>query len=100
LLLRPETRLFGWRTLMYSGLATVIALASIALFIFVAWNTFFEQFHQLLFPAGTWTFAYTDSLIRLFPEQFWFDIGVIITVGTLLQGIAIALVGYVFSRSG
>jgi integral membrane protein (TIGR01906 family) len=100
LLLRPETRLFGWRTLMYGGLATVIALAALAVFILIAWNTFFVQFHQLLFPAGTWTFAYTDSLIRLFPEQFWFDIGVIVTVGTLLQGIAVTLVGYVLSRSG
>jgi integral membrane protein (TIGR01906 family) len=100
LLMRAETRLYGWRTLMYAGLATVIALAAIAVFIFVGWNTFFVQFHQLLFPAGTWTFAYTDSLIRLFPERFWFDIGVLISVGTLLQGILIALAGYFLSRLG
>jgi integral membrane protein (TIGR01906 family) len=100
LLLRPETRLFGWRTLMYAGLATVVALAAIALFILIGWNTFFVQFHQLLFPTGTWTFAYTDSLIRLFPERFWFDIGVLISVGTLLEGILLTLVGYLLSRSG
>jgi integral membrane protein (TIGR01906 family) len=100
LLLRPETRLFGWRTLMYAGLATVIALAAIALFILIGWNTFFVQFHQLLFPAGTWTFAYSDSLIRLFPEQFWFDIGVLVSVSTLLQGIILALAGYWLSRAG
>jgi len=100
LLLRPETRLLGWRTLMHAGLATVIALAAIAVFILVGWNTFFVQFHQLLFPAGTWTFAYSDSLIRLFPEQFWFDIGVLVSVGTLLIGVLVTLVGYFLSRPG
>lgn len=99
LLLRPETRLLGWRTLMHAGLATVIALAAIALFILIGWNVFFTQFHNLLFPPGTWTFAFTDSLIRLFPEQFWFDIGVIISVGTLLEGIVLSLIGYFLSRS-
>lgn len=94
LFLKPETRPLGWKTLMQAGLATVIALAAIALFILLAWPIFFEQFHELLFPPGTWTFFYTDSLIRLFPEQFWFDVGVIISVGTLLLGALMALVGY------
>ncbi len=95
LFLRPETRALGWKTLMQAGLFTVIALAAIALFILLAWPIFFEQFHELLFPPGTWTFFYTDSLIRLFPEQFWFDVGVIISVGTLLLGGLVALVGYI-----
>lgn len=99
LFLRPETRTLGWKTLMQSGLFTVIALAAIALFILLAWPIFFEQFHELLFPPGTWTFFYTDSLIRLFPEQFWFDVGVIISVGTLLLGGLVALVGYLGWRS-
>ena len=99
LLLRPETRPLGWRTLMHAGLATVITLAAIALFILIGWNVFFTQFHNLLFPPGTWTFAFTDSLIRLFPEQFWFDIGVLISVGTLREGIVLSLIGYFLSRS-
>lgn len=37
---------------------------------------------------------YTDSLIRLFPEQFWFDVGVIISGGALLAGILVAVLGY------
>ena len=36
----------------------------------------------------------TDSLIRLFPEQFWFDIGVIMSVGALLLGVVVTAVGY------
>ncbi len=99
LLLAPRAmRHYGWRTLFYAGLATVIALAAIALAILVAWPIFFTQFHELLFPPETWTFAYSDSLIRLFPEQFWFDIGVLVSVGTLVLGAVVAVVGYVMSR--
>ncbi len=98
LLIPRRSRHFGWRTLMWAGLATVIALAAIALFILIAWPIFFVQFHELLFPPGTWTFAYSDSLIRLFPEQFWFDFGVLLTVTTLVLGVVVALVGYLMSR--
>lgn len=97
-LIPARTRPYGWRTLMLAGLATVIVLALIAVAILVFWEFFFVQFHELLFPPGTWTFAYTDSLIRLFPEQFWFDIGVLISVTTLLLGILAAALGYIMVR--
>jgi integral membrane protein (TIGR01906 family) len=98
LLIPRESRWFGWRTLMFGGLATVITLAVIALSILIAWPIFFVQFHELLFPPGTWTFAYTDSLIRLFPEQFWFDFGLLATGGTFVLGVMVALLGYIMSR--
>jgi len=98
LLVPRRTRHFGWRTLFLAGLATVIALALIAAAILIVWPIFFTQFHELLFPPGTWTFSYSDSLIRLFPEQFWFDIGIIISVGALVLGVAVTLIGYIMSR--
>ncbi len=98
LLVPKRSRHFGWRTLMLAGLATVIILAAIALIILIAWPIFFVQFHELLFPPGTWTFAYTDSLIRLFPEQFWFDIGVMISTTTLALGILVTVIGWVMSK--
>ena len=94
LLLQPALRPIGYRAIYQGGLATVIILAAIALFIGVGWSIFFVQFHELLFPPGTWTFRYTDSLIRLFPEQFWFDIGVIMSVGALLLGVVVTGIGY------
>ena len=98
LLIPRPTRPFGWRTLMLAGLGTVVILGVIALLILIAWPIFFVQFHELLFPPGTWTFAYSDSLIRLFPEQFWFDIGLLISVTTLALGVLVGLVGYVMTR--
>lgn len=94
LLTQPALRPTGYRAIFQGGLATVIILAAIALFIGVGWSIFFVQFHELLFPPGSWTFFYTDSLIRLFPEQFWFDIGVIMSVGALLLGAIVTGLGY------
>lgn len=93
LLLQPALRSVGYRAIMQGGLATVVILAAIALLIVLGWSFFFVQFHELLFPPGTWTFYYTDGLIRLFPEQFWFDVGVIISGGALLLGVVVAAVG-------
>ncbi|MCB8979443.1 MAG: TIGR01906 family membrane protein [Ardenticatenaceae bacterium] len=94
LLSQPALRSVGYRAIYQGGWATVIILAAIALFIGVGWSIFFVQFHELLFPPGTWTFRYSDSLIRLFPEQFWFDIGVIMSGGALLLGVIVTGLGY------
>jgi integral membrane protein (TIGR01906 family) len=94
LLSQPALRPVGFRAIYQGGLATVIILAAIALFIAVGWSVFFVQFHELLFPPGTLTFRYSDSLIRLFPEKFWFDIGVIMSVGSLLLGVIVPGLGY------
>lgn len=99
LLLRAESRRAGYAAIMGGGIATTAVLLFIALFIGLAWNTFFVQFHELLFPPGTWTFAYDESLIRLFPEKFWFDIGVIMSGIPLVGGILVTLVGYLLWRS-
>ncbi len=98
LLARPETRPDGYKAIFHGGVATTAVLLLIALLILLGWSFFFVQFHELLFPPGTWTFAYTDSLIRLFPEQFWFDIGVIISVAALVEGLVVAVVGYFLSK--
>ncbi len=98
LLARPETRQQGYRAILGGGMATTLVLLGIALFILVAWSTFFVQFHELLFPPGTWTFAYSDSLIRLFPEKFWFDLGVIMSGLPLVAGLMVAALGYFLVR--
>ena len=98
LLIRPETRRLGYKTIMHGGLFTAALLVAIGVLLGVAWNFVFVQFHELLFPPGTWTFAYTDSLIRLFPEQFWFDFGVIWVAGILLEGVILAGIGYWLTR--
>ena len=94
LVARPFSRQEAYRGIFYGGLATTAVLLSIGLLIGLAWEFFFIQFHELLFPPGTWMFARSDSLIRLFPEQFWFDVGVLISGGALLLGVLVTALGY------
>lgn len=98
LLAGPQTRRAGYRALFQGGILTAGILLVMGLLVALAWNFVFVQFHEILFPPGTWTFAFTDSLIRLFPEQFWFDFGLLWTGGIFVMGAAIAAVGYFLLR--
>lgn len=94
LLRRPRTRPAGYLALGQGGLFTVILLSGLAGLILFGWSFFFYQFHGLLFPPGTWTFAATDSLMRLYPERFFFDVGVVMSLGAWLWGLLAAVAGY------
>jgi integral membrane protein (TIGR01906 family) len=101
LLARPQIRRAGYKALWQGGLLTAGILLVMGLLVALAWNFVFVQFHEVLFPPGTWTFALDDSLIRLFPEQFWFDFGLLWTGGIFIQGLLLAAVGYgLLRRSG
>jgi len=75
-----------WRTdrnrlrfgLLQGAVFTLAIIASIIIVAILSWDFFFVAFHTLFFESGTWYFAYSDTLIRLFPEQFWFDAAIII----------------------
>ncbi|NWN87775.1 MAG: TIGR01906 family membrane protein [Micrococcaceae bacterium] len=61
--------------------AALIILAVVAL---LGWEAFFAGFHQIFFADGTWTFYTTDTLIRLYPGQFWIDAAIWIAALTLV----------------
>jgi integral membrane protein (TIGR01906 family) len=69
------------RALRDGALLTWGLVATIIVLAVTSWDFFFTAFHNLFFADGTWQFLYSDTLIRLFPEQFWFDAALVI--GTL-----------------
>lgn len=73
-----------YAALLTASRLTIGLIAAIVIISIVSWDTFFTTFHTLFFAGGTWQFAYSDTLIRLFPEQFWFDAAIIIGGSTLL----------------
>jgi integral membrane protein (TIGR01906 family) len=79
--------------LLAIGLVAAIAISAV-----LAWDTFFTAFHGLFFAGGSWVFAYSDTLIRLFPEQFWFDAAIVVGALTVLGALAILLVAWAISR--
>jgi integral membrane protein (TIGR01906 family) len=77
------------RGLRQGAILTIALLVGIILIAVVGWEFFFTGFHQLFFADGTWYFLTSDTLIRLFPEQFWFDSALLIGVLTVFESLAI-----------
>ncbi|MEM9773531.1 MAG: DUF1461 domain-containing protein [Chloroflexota bacterium] len=75
----------GWWSLMLGG--------SVGGVIWCFWDWFFITFHELLFPVGSYTFEWTDSLIRLFPPQFWMDSAISIVGMAMLGSIFLIVIG-------
>jgi integral membrane protein (TIGR01906 family) len=94
LLKRLQTRRSGYLALGRGGLLTLLLLSGLAGLIGLGWPFFFYQFHGLFFAAGTWSFAPSDSLMRLYPERFFFDFALLVSLGAWLWGLLAALTGY------
>jgi integral membrane protein (TIGR01906 family) len=88
----PATRIDLRKGLMSGSFITLGLIAAIVLLSVLSWDVFFTGFHQMFFAQGTWQFLYSDTLIRLFPEQFWFDAALVIGTLTSLGAIAILVV--------
>jgi integral membrane protein (TIGR01906 family) len=78
----------GVRRGLFAGsivtLALIIGLGTLAV---LGWEQFFTDFHRIFFANGTWTFTLQDTLIRLFPGQFWMDAGIVIGSLVLLASL-------------
>ncbi|MHA7155921.1 TIGR01906 family membrane protein [Arthrobacter sp. TMN-50] len=82
----------GVRRALFAGaLTTLVLMVALTVTAILGWQTFFTQVHAIFFADGTWTFRADDTLIRLFPEQFWTDaaitvaaLAVIVTLLTLV----------------
>jgi integral membrane protein (TIGR01906 family) len=74
------------------GWLTVGLLVATGLFIFFGFDIFFVAFHNVFFASGTWTFLWSDTLIRLFPERFWYVVFMMVAGTTIGLGIILGLV--------
>lgn len=85
---RPASRRWLWRALSDGALLTIFLILGLLVLSLLAWQFFFDSFHALFFEGDTWIFSTSDTLIRLFPQQFWFDaalsVGFLSLAGSLL----------------
>jgi integral membrane protein (TIGR01906 family) len=72
-----------WRSLRIGAIWTLMLMAALALMLLVSFSFVFVGFHHLFFQGDTWLFLYSDTLIRLFPEQFWEEVFAFMTVVTV-----------------
>jgi len=64
------------------GKLTLWLMLAILLGLVLAFSVLFVGFHRVFFESGTWTFLFSDTLIRLFPERFWQVAFATVTLGS------------------
>ena len=86
---RPQGRSSVWRAVYQGCLLLLVLLAVIGVLALTNFDVFFVLFHRLLFHGDSWLFAYSDTLIQLFPVQFWMDA----TAGLAVPAVAASVLG-------
>ena len=95
---RRETRSTLAAALRTGALATLLAVLGAGVFVLVAWDSFFTTFHRIFFTGDTWLFAYTDTLIRLYPVQFWIDVTAMICTAIVVEALALGAASWWWRR--
>ncbi|WP_245192983.1 TIGR01906 family membrane protein [Kocuria sp. JC486] len=82
------------RAAVWGAWGTLLLLAVLVVLAVLGWSTFFAEFHSLFFADGTWTFSASDTLIRLYPTQFWIDAAASVAALTVLGCLVVIVSGY------
>ncbi|MEO5995021.1 MAG: TIGR01906 family membrane protein, partial [Arthrobacter sp.] len=75
------------RGLFAGSIISLVVVTSLGVLGALGWEQFFTEFHSVFFASGTWTFSLQDTLIRLFPAQFWVDGGIVIAALVLIASL-------------
>jgi integral membrane protein (TIGR01906 family) len=75
------------RGLFAGSIVTLVIILGLGTLAVLGWQQFFTEFHRIFFADGSWTFSLDDTLIRLFPGQFWIDAGMVIAALVLLTAL-------------
>lgn len=76
-------------SLRAGSILTIVLIVAGLIAATTAFDWLFTQFHGLFFEGTSWIFPTSDTLIRLFPEQFWVDAFVLMFGGVLLEAAVI-----------
>lgn len=98
LLVSDRTRWRAPAALLGGSMLTLGLLMTIGATMALNWGAFFTTFHRLFFEGDTWTFPYSDTLIRLFPMRFWMDVAITIVGLLVVEIVVIGGVGWMWTR--
>ena len=93
-----QVRHVALRGLLGGAVLTWVLLVGLTVLVVLNFDWFFVRFHLIFFEGETWLFPATDSLIRLFPPQFWFDASIVIGLLTLVQAAVVGIVARLLMR--
>jgi integral membrane protein (TIGR01906 family) len=87
------------RGLFAGAIVTFVLVVGLAVLAVLGWDRFFTDFHRIFFSQGNWTFQLSDTLIRLFPSQFWIDSAIVVGVLTLVVSSLLIIFAWPTKRS-
>ncbi|MBC8263558.1 MAG: TIGR01906 family membrane protein [Anaerolineales bacterium] len=85
-------------SLLQGSLLTIALLLALVALVYLSFDWFFTQFHLAFFEGDSWIFAFSDTLIRLFPTRFWFDAASLWGVFTLGEAVILGVVAWLSGR--
>ena len=91
-LARAGRRALVPRGLLAGAVATLGVAALAVPFVLLGFDRFFTRFHELFFEGDSWRFSTRDTLIRIYPEQLWQDVSILVALLTVAQAVLLALV--------
>ncbi len=84
---------------VYEGCCVLLgSLAVIGFLAYFSFDLFFTAFHRLFFSGDSWLFAFSDTLIQLFPVSFWMDATWALALLAVGECIVVGGVAYVLYR--
>ena len=90
----PQNSILFW--MKYTFPVTMIVALAVGLAMAIDWQWAFTTMHEIFFDNDYWIFnAYTDPVIKILPEEFFFHCGILIVILTMAQ---IAILRVVYRR--
>ncbi len=85
--------------LISGNVLNIISTLLLSWTMFTNFSKFFINFHLALFESDTWLLnPLTDNLIKMFPKQFFYDIGFRIVSDSVIYSIVLILILYYIYR--
>lgn len=90
----PQNSILLW--MRYTFPVTMIVALAVGLAMAIDWQWAFTTMHEIFFDNYYWIFnAYTDPVIKILPEEFFFHCGILIVILSMAQ---IAILRVVYRR--
>jgi len=85
-------------SLLQGSLLTISLLIALMVLVYLNFDWFFVRFHLTFFEGDSWIFDWSDTLIRLFPERFWFDAASLWGLLTMVEAVILGVAAWLCSR--
>ena len=95
---QPEQRARAFLAISRGCFGFIALMAALGLVAYASFGVFFTAFHHLLFEGDTWLFSPYDTLIQLFPVEFWMDATWLMALLTTAECATLGTAAYALSR--